>query len=77
MPLQIALSRLQGPLIAVFPAVPDDVTSACVLLARDLYKEMKSAPFGIADFGGDGPIRVGAHRTARMLLDPYRKASVG
>ncbi len=60
-----------------FPAVPDDVTSACVLLARDLYKEMKSAPFGIADFGGDGPIRVGAHRTARMLLDPYRKASVG
>ena len=60
-----------------FPAVPDEVSAACVLLARDIYKEGKSAPFGIADFGGDGPLRVGAHRTARMLLESYRKASIG
>lgn len=60
-----------------FPAVPDDVTAACLLLARDLYKEIKSAPFGVADFGADGPLRVGANRTARMMLDSYRKPAVG
>jgi len=60
-----------------FPAVPDDVTAACVLLSRDFYKEMKSAPFGVADFGGDGPLRIGTNRTARMLLDAYRKPAVG
>lgn len=60
-----------------FPAVPDDVKAACLLVARDMYKEIKSAAFGIADFGGDGPLRIGANRTARMLLDAYRKPAVG
>lgn len=60
-----------------FPAVPDDVTAACLLLSRDLYKEIKSAPFGVADFGADGPLRVGSNRTARMMLDSYRKPAIG
>ena len=60
-----------------WPAVPDDITSACVLLARDLYKEMKSAPFGVAEFGVDGPLRIGRNRTAEMYLANYRKPAVG
>lgn len=60
-----------------WPAVPDDVKAACLLISRDLYKEIKSAPFGVADFNGDGPLRIGANRTARMLLDSYRKPAVG
>ena len=60
-----------------WPAVPDDVKAACVLVARDLYKEMKSAPFGVADFNAEGPLRIGQNRTARTLLDRYRKPAVG
>lgn len=60
-----------------WPAIPDDVTAACLLISRDLYKEVKSAPFGVADFGGEGPLRIGVNRTARTLLDPYRKPAVG
>lgn len=60
-----------------WPAVPDQVKAATVLAARDFYKEMKSAPFGVADFNADGPLRIGQNRTARTLLDPYRIPPVG
>lgn len=57
-----------------WPAVPDDITQACILLSHDLFKS-KDAPFGVAGVNDFGALRVTQNRTIAMLLDPYRKAS--
>lgn len=61
-----------------WPAVPDDVTKACLIQAAQLFKA-KDTAFDVADFGQEGPIRVGQplNKLARGLLAPYRKATVG
>lgn len=61
-----------------WPAVPDDVTKACLIQAAQLFKA-KDTAFDVADFGQEGPIRVGQpmNKLARGLLAPYRKAVVG
>lgn len=60
-----------------WPAVPDDVTKACIVLAHDLFKS-KDAPFGVAGIADTGVMRVGQMRAdLRGLLAQYRKPSVG
>lgn len=61
-----------------WPAVPDDVTKACLIQAAQLFKA-KDTAFDVADFGQEGPIRVGQpmNKLARGLLAPYRKVAVG
>ena len=59
-----------------WPAVPDDVTMACVLAAQDLYKA-KDAPFGVAGAADFGALRITQNRTVLNLLQPYRRYSVG
>lgn len=56
-----------------WPAVPDDITKACLVLAHDLYKS-KDAPFGAIP---DAGMKITQNRTVSMLLAPYRKPSVG
>ncbi len=61
-----------------WPAVPDNVTEACVLQAVQLYKS-KDAPFGIMSFGdGGGGLTVRSmHPVAAGLLMDFRKPAVG
>lgn len=67
-----------------WPAVPDDVALACVLLAHELFKS-KDTPFGAAGAAlgdlmvtGSRTVSYGmANRTVRELLAPYRKVAVG
>lgn len=60
-----------------WPAVPDDVTRACLLHARDLHKA-KDLTGDVAGFGQFGPLRIAQmSRTVLGLLRPYTKASVG
>ena len=59
-----------------WPAVPDDVEKACIVLAHDLFK-MKDAPFGVAGIADMGVLRVTQNKTVSMLLAPYRRPSVG
>lgn len=61
-----------------WPAVPDDITKACLIQTGQLYKA-KDAPFGVATFGDMGGLRVGSSMNpiARGLCDPYRKSSFG
>lgn len=59
-----------------WPAVPEDVKAAAMLLARDLFKELKDAPFGVAGVAEFGVLRIRQNPTARMLLGRYRRALV-
>lgn len=60
-----------------FPAVPDDVSKACRLLAHDAFKG-KDAAFGVAGINDTGLLRVSGMRAdARALLAPYKRPSVG
>lgn len=61
-----------------WPAVPDDVTQACVLQAAQLFKS-KDAVFGVAAFGEFGPLRVRSalNPIAEGLLAPYQRVAVG
>ena len=59
-----------------WPAVPDDVTQACMIFAVDLFKS-KDAPFGVAGSTDFGVLRVQDNRQAKALLDTYRMAAVG
>lgn len=59
-----------------WPAVPDDVTMACILLAHDLFKS-KDAPFGVAGASDFGVLRITQNRTVMNLLAPYKKVAVG
>lgn len=61
-----------------WPAIPDDVRKACLIIATDLWKS-KDTAFGVAGQSDFGPLRVqpGINRTAKALLDQYRKPAVG
>lgn len=61
-----------------WPAVPTDVTKACLIQALDLFKS-KDAAFGVAGVGEMGVLRVnsGLNRIAKALISPYRHPSVG
>lgn len=52
-------------------AVPAPVTQAAYILASDTFG-LRTARFGVADFGQFGPVRVGTSRRACEKLDPYR-----
>lgn len=56
-----------------WPAVPDEVTKACLIQAADLFKS-KDAAFGVAGGNEFGALRVasGLNRMAESLLWPYR-----
>lgn len=56
--------------------VPDDIHAAALLLARDLFKEMKDSPFGVAGTAEFGVMRIRQNATAQRLLAPYRRAMV-
>lgn len=54
-------------------SIPDDVEQACLIKAAALYKR-KDAPFGVANFGDFGPVRIGRQDPEVMeLLAPYRR----
>lgn len=59
-----------------WPAVPDDITKACIVQALQLYKS-KDALFGAVEFGdGGGGMRVRSalNPIAIALISPYAKA---
>jgi hypothetical protein len=58
-----------------WPAVPDAVEQATLILASELYR-LKDAPFGIADFGEAGLIRLRENPRYAALLGPYRRHPV-
>lgn len=60
-----------------WPAVPDDIKAATLLLARDLFKELKDAPFGVAGTSEFGVLRIRQNQTARDLLSRYQRPLVG
>jgi hypothetical protein len=53
-----------------WPAVPDPVKQATLLLAAEQWK-LKDAPLGVAAFGEFGPIRVRPNPAAAALLARY------
>ena len=61
-----------------WPAVPDDVTKACIIQAHQLWKA-KDAVFGGLSFGDSGFMRVRENMNpmAAALLAPYCKPSIG
>lgn len=59
-----------------WPAVPNSVNQACLLLAARLFSR-KESPQGVAGFGEFGQIRVAPNdRDVTALLDPYRRVAV-
>lgn len=59
-----------------WPAIPADVTQACLILAARFYKR-KDSPDGISNWGDIGVIRVTrADPDVTALLDPYRRSAV-
>jgi len=58
-----------------WPAVPDDITLACVLLAKDNAKS-KDAPFGVAGASDFGILRIRRNQTVVDLLSPFKPALV-
>lgn len=61
-----------------WPAVPDQVNKACLIVAADLFKS-KDAPFGVVGSSEFGQLRVtpGVARMAQMLLRNLQKAKAG
>lgn len=62
-----------------WPAVPDDVTQACILQAAMLFKA-KDAPFGAIELGNTGVpsyMRRPLHPAAQALLTPYMRPGAG
>lgn len=53
-----------------WPAVPDAVKQATLLLASEAWK-LKDAPFGVAAFGDFGPMRVRDNPAVAILLRDY------
>lgn len=59
-----------------WPAVPDAIAEACLLMSARIYRRRQS-PEGVIGFGDFGPIRVSRiDPDVAMLLDPYRKTPV-
>ena len=62
-----------------WPAIPDDVATACMIQAKNLYKVTGSGMFGSTQMSVDGiPMRIpGLDYVAKTLLEPFRKMVVG
>jgi hypothetical protein len=78
-PIYMSSLARAGALVTVtalwgWAAIPDDVESACLLLAADGVKSA-DAPFGVAGFG-DYVVRVRTNPRAAELLEPYRREPV-
>jgi len=59
-----------------FPSVPDDISTACLILTADLYKR-KDAPGGILGLGDLGAVRMSAlGRDVSSIVRAYRKEAV-
>jgi hypothetical protein len=61
-----------------WPAVPSDVTQACLIQAKNLYKATSGTFSGFQIASGDGIVMrtPGMDGVAAMLLERYRKVSV-
>lgn len=62
-----------------WPAVPDDVTKACLIQAAQLFKANQAVFGGVAlgDAGAAMYVRSSINPLAAALLAPYRKPAVG
>lgn len=70
------LARVEVTGIWGWPAIPVDVTQACLILASRFYKR-KESPDGVSNWGDLGVIRIGRTDPDVMaLLDPYRRTAV-
>ena len=60
-----------------WPSVPQAVQEATAIIATQLFKRKREAPFGIVTFDSQA-MRLGqVDAQVRTLLAPYRKHSVG
>ncbi len=53
-------------------AVPDDVEMACLMLASEMFKAAREAPFGSAGLADFGPVTIRGNRRVNDLLAPYK-----
>ena len=68
MPLSVRVEGIFG-----WPAVPAPIQMATTMMATRFLKQMREAPFGIANFDGMG-IRLGQlDPTVKMLVGPYMR----
>lgn len=56
-------------------AVPAPVHESCLILSEEIFK-MRDAPFGVANWGEMGPIRVADNKRVQSMLRPYRRGMV-
>jgi hypothetical protein len=59
-----------------WPAVPTPVKQACMIIATETLKLAREAPFGVANFGTDGLIRVRDNARVMSLLAPFDRHPV-
>lgn len=71
------LDRVQITALWGWPAVPADVSQACLIKASRLFRR-KDSPEGIAGYGDFGPVRLSRSEDPDVvaLLAPYRKSPV-
>lgn len=55
--------------------VPAPIKESCLILAEEIFK-LKDAPFGVANWGEYGPIRVADNKRVMILLRPYRRGTI-
>jgi hypothetical protein len=55
-----------------WPAVPDAVKEACLVLAEESFK-LPDSPFGVGGYGPYGIVRVRENPVAARKLNPYRR----
>lgn len=62
-----------------WPAIPDDVVTACTIQAKNLYKVTGAGVFGSMQLSVDGiPMRIpGLDYVARALLESFRRDVIG
>jgi hypothetical protein len=66
--------RVQGTF--GFPAIPDPIKEACVMLSIRLYKR-PDAPLGVAGFGDMGAVMVrGSDADAQALIQPFVRVAI-
>ena len=53
-------------------AVPDDVEMACLMLASEMFKAAREAPFGSAGLADFGPVTIRGNLRVAQLLAPYK-----
>jgi hypothetical protein len=56
-----------------WPAVPQPIQTATTMIATRLLKQMREAPFGIANFDGMGMRLSQLDPTVKMLVGPYMR----